>query len=92
MLQARLGDFLSQLVSQVDIGVNQALERASNQSKAFVATEVDVRVRCSVTNGSPTTILLANAYASNYYHVRADGFLEVRLRPRPPASPTSGAK
>lgn len=78
-----LFSLISGLIQQANDGLYQALEASSGEDPVFVSPQIEVKIRCFVTQDGTIKISPSNGLASNYYGVNGDSLLSLKLKLQP---------
>ena len=78
-----LYEFLVELLSEANKGLQGAIEGSADQPLIFIAPQIDIQLRCSVIGSEPVEITPLNAVMSNYYGAAGESVLTVQFKLKP---------
>jgi hypothetical protein len=78
-----LYDLLTEILAEVNKGLQEAIEASADQPSIFVAPQIDIQLRCTVIWTGASEIAPSNATASNYYNAPGDSTLTIQFKLKP---------
>jgi hypothetical protein len=74
---------ISELISEANDGLHQAIEASKDQHVTFVVPQVEVQLHCTVVGNEAVGIILSNASQQNYYGNKGDSQLKLMFKLKP---------
>jgi hypothetical protein len=74
---------ISELISEANCGLQQAIETSKDQPVIFVAPQVDISLQFTVVENEGIEIIPSNAFESNYYSDSGESQLKLTFKLKP---------
>ena len=80
---APLYDLLAELLHEANEGLRGAVEASAGQPFIFIAPQIDIQLKCSVTGVESIEAAPSNATMSNYYNDAGSSVITIQLKLKP---------
>jgi hypothetical protein len=74
---------ISELISEANEGLHQAIEASNDQTVTFVAPQVEIQLQCTIVGNEPIEIVPSNASQLNYYGDKGESQLKLTFKLKP---------
>jgi hypothetical protein len=75
--------FISELISEANDGLHQAMEASQDQPVIFTIPQIDMQIKCIILNDGKLKIVPSNAEARNYYGAQGESELQLTFKLKP---------
>lgn len=75
--------FISELLSEANDGLHQAMEASQDQPVLFVIPRMEMQIKCTVLNNNGLKIAPSNAEEFNYYGDKGESELKLTFKLKP---------
>ncbi len=74
---------ISGLIDQANNGVHEAIDASADQYSAFIATQIELELKCFITHNNSIEVIPSNGEVSNYYGISGDSTFRLQLKLKP---------
>jgi hypothetical protein len=74
---------ISELISETNDGLHQAIEASKDQPVTFVAPQVEIQLQCTIVGNEAVGIIPSDASQQNYYGNKGDSQLKLTFKLKP---------